>query len=60
LSPRNAEAISLKGFILAAQNRIDEELNFFDEAIAVDPAFDKITVVPGDEAKVEQTARTAA
>src|SRR5437667_1930754 len=38
LSPRNAEAISLKGFLLAAQNRISEALNFFDEAIAVDPA----------------------
>jgi len=38
LSPRNAEAISLKGFVLAAQNRIDEALNFFDEAISVDPA----------------------
>ena len=38
LSPRNAEAIALKGFLLAAQNRIGEALNFFDEAIAVDPA----------------------
>src|SRR5205814_7301086 len=38
LSPRNAEAISLKGFLLAAQNRISEALDFFDQAIAVDPA----------------------
>src|SRR5438552_4358219 len=38
LSPRNPEAISLKGFLLAAQNRISEALDFFDQAIAVDPA----------------------
>ena len=38
LSPRNPEAISLKGFLLAAQNRISEALGFFDQAIAVDPA----------------------
>ena len=38
LSPRNAEAISLKGYLLAAQNPISEALNFFDEAIEVDPA----------------------
>ncbi|HYT59535.1 MAG TPA: TonB-dependent receptor, partial [Haliangiales bacterium] len=38
LSPRNAEAISLKGFLLAAQNRTGEALNYFYDAIAVDPA----------------------
>jgi len=38
LSPRNAEAISLKGFLLAAQNRIVEAESAFEDAIAVDPA----------------------
>jgi tetratricopeptide (TPR) repeat protein len=38
LSPRNAEAISLKGFLLAARNQINDALVLFDEAIAVDPA----------------------
>src|SRR5439155_18721559 len=36
LSPRNAQAIALQGFILAAKNRIDEALTTFNEAIAVD------------------------
>ncbi|HEY1716824.1 MAG TPA: FecR domain-containing protein [Verrucomicrobiae bacterium] len=38
LSPRNAEAISLKGFLLAAQNKSKEARQFFDDAIAVDGA----------------------
>jgi tetratricopeptide (TPR) repeat protein len=38
LSPRNAEALSLKGFLLAAQNKIGPAGKFFDEAIAVDGA----------------------
>jgi len=38
LSPQNAEAISLKGFLLAAQNRIDDAQSLFSEAIAIDPA----------------------
>ncbi|HEX3988210.1 MAG TPA: FecR domain-containing protein, partial [Verrucomicrobiae bacterium] len=38
LSPRNAEAISLKGFLLAAQNKSKEARQFFDEAIGVDGA----------------------
>ena len=37
-SPRNAEALSLKGFLLAAQNRIPEAQNYFDQAIAIDGA----------------------
>jgi cytochrome c-type biogenesis protein CcmH/NrfG len=38
LSPRNAEAISLKGFLLAAQNKSSEARKFFEDAIAVDGA----------------------
>ena len=36
LSPRNAEAISLKGFLLAAQNKTKGAREFFEKAIAVD------------------------
>ncbi len=36
LSPRNAEALSLKGFLLAAQNRVNEATSWFDSAIAMD------------------------
>jgi Tfp pilus assembly protein PilF len=38
LSPRNAQAIALNGFVLAAQSRIAEATLLFDEAIAIDPA----------------------
>jgi cytochrome c-type biogenesis protein CcmH/NrfG len=38
LSPHNAEAISLKGFLLAAQNKSSEAKKYFDEAIATDGA----------------------
>lgn len=38
LSPRNAQALTLKGFILAAQNRTQEAASYFDQAIAVDGA----------------------
>jgi tetratricopeptide (TPR) repeat protein len=38
LSPRNAEAQSLKGFLLASQNRIGEAMGWFDRAIATDGA----------------------
>ena len=38
LSPRNAEALALKGFLLAAQNRIPEAKEQFEKAIAVDGA----------------------
>lgn len=38
LAPRNAQALALKGFLLAAQNRISEALKLFDEAIATDGA----------------------
>lgn len=38
LSPRNAQALALKGFLLAAQNRIPEAEACFDEAIALDGA----------------------
>jgi Flp pilus assembly protein TadD len=38
LSPRHAEAISLKGFLVASQNRISPALDLFGQAIAIDPA----------------------
>jgi Tfp pilus assembly protein PilF len=36
LAPRNAEALALRGFLLAAQNRIPEALATFDQALAAD------------------------
>ncbi|MGA2241797.1 MAG: TonB-dependent receptor [Verrucomicrobiota bacterium] len=36
LAPRNPQAITLKGFLLAAQNRIGDAMQQFDEAIAID------------------------
>jgi Tfp pilus assembly protein PilF len=38
LSPRNAQARSLRGFLLAAQSRTSEALAWFDAAIAADSA----------------------
>ncbi|MBI3849869.1 MAG: TonB-dependent receptor [Verrucomicrobia bacterium] len=38
LSPRNAQALALKGFTLSAQNRIPEAIQLFDQAIGIDPA----------------------
>ena len=38
LSPRNAQAVSLKGFLLAAQNRISAAISQFDQAIEIDSA----------------------
>ncbi|PYI82902.1 MAG: hypothetical protein DME26_16135, partial [Verrucomicrobia bacterium] len=38
LAPRNAQALALKGFLLAAQNKIREGIDWFNQAIAVDPA----------------------
>ncbi len=38
LSPRNAQGIALKGFVLAAQNKIAASQETFDAAIAVDGA----------------------
>jgi len=38
LSPRNAQAFALQGFLLSAQNRVKEAMAAFDEAIALDPA----------------------
>ena len=37
LAPRNAQALALKGFLLAARNRTAEAVEWFDQAIAVDP-----------------------
>src|SRR5208283_125081 len=36
VSPRNAQALALKGFALAAQNKIAQAGLYFDEAIAAD------------------------
>jgi Tfp pilus assembly protein PilF len=36
LAPRNPQAIALKGFLLAAQNRMGDAMQQFDEAIAID------------------------
>lgn len=38
LAPRNPEALSLKGFLLAAQNQTREAVSWFDRSLAVDPA----------------------
>jgi Flp pilus assembly protein TadD len=38
LSPRNAEAVSLEGFLLAAENKFPAARKKFDEAIALDGA----------------------
>ncbi|MGA2684131.1 MAG: TonB-dependent receptor [Verrucomicrobiota bacterium] len=38
LAPRNAQALALKGFLLAAQNRTGEAIDWFDRALAVDSA----------------------
>jgi Tfp pilus assembly protein PilF len=36
LSPRNAQALALKGFLLAAQNRPQQAISWFERAIAAD------------------------
>jgi Tfp pilus assembly protein PilF len=36
LTPRNPQALALKGFLLAAQNKTREAIKYFDQAIAVD------------------------
>jgi outer membrane receptor protein involved in Fe transport len=36
LSPRNAQALALKGFVLSGQNKISQAAQCFDEAIAID------------------------
>ena len=38
LAPRNAQALALKGFLFAAQNRIGEAMSWFNQALAVDSA----------------------
>ena len=38
LSPRNAQGLALKGFLLAAKNKTISAMQFFDRAIAVDGA----------------------
>jgi tetratricopeptide (TPR) repeat protein len=38
LSPRNAQALALKGFLLAAQNHIGDAIGWFDRALTVDSA----------------------
>ena len=36
LSPRNAQALALKGFVVSAQNKIAEARGYFERAIAAD------------------------
>ena len=38
LAPRNAEALALRGFLLAARNKTIEAVAAFNQAIALDPA----------------------
>ncbi len=38
LTPRNAQALALKGFLLAAQNQTRDAITWFDRALAVDGA----------------------
>ena len=38
LAPRNAQALALKGFLLAAQNHIGDAIGWFDRALAADSA----------------------
>ena len=38
LAPRNAQALALMGFLLAAENRTREAITWFDRAIAIDGA----------------------
>ncbi len=38
LAPRNAQALALKGFLLAAQNHTREAIGWFNQALAVDTA----------------------
>lgn len=38
LSPRNAEALALEGFLLAAKNKIRAAIEWFDYAIQADPS----------------------
>jgi len=38
LAPRNAQALVLKGFLLAAQNQTHEAIGWFDRALAADSA----------------------
>ncbi len=38
LSPRNAQAVALKGFLLSSENRMHQAVNWFERAIALDGA----------------------
>jgi tetratricopeptide (TPR) repeat protein len=38
LAPRNAQALALKGFLLASQDRVREGVDWFNRALAVDAA----------------------
>ena len=38
LAPRNPQALALKGFLLAAQNKNRDAVKYFDQAIAIDAA----------------------
>lgn len=38
LAPRNAQALSVKGFLVAARNQPRDAIRWFDDALAVDPS----------------------
>jgi tetratricopeptide (TPR) repeat protein len=38
LAPRNAQALAMKGLLLAAQNHVGDAIGWFDQALAVDSA----------------------
>jgi tetratricopeptide (TPR) repeat protein len=40
LSPRNAQALALQGFLLAAQNKTPEAIEWFNRALSIDSALD--------------------
>ena len=67
IAPRNAQALALRGFLLAAQNHIDQAGQSFDEAIAIDGALDNawlgrglVRIRKGDGAGGVQDLQTAA
>ena len=67
LTPRNASALALKGFLLSAQNKIPAALQQFDEAIVADGALANAwlgrglcRIRSGDAAGGREDLRTAA
>ena len=57
-APRNPQAIALKGFLLAAQNRISAAQQLFDEAVAIDGSLGNAWLGRG-LCKIRQATRKA-